>query len=168
MCCLKLAHVRHILCTVNISGWTWINDDAALTVEWSLSCLNRKHRTAVSSQQSADSRPQGLVLLSAHCLILISVEQAMFRLLGWLSVLTARVDWHRACIARGQVKVHVMGDNVMRYTDVHSQTDILMLIGSFYNNNNNNNNNIYLLQLSFYPVAVVILHVNKTWNRLLN
>jgi len=27
--------------------------------------------------------------------------------------------------------------------------------------NNNNNNNIYLLQLGCYPVAVVILHVNK-------
>jgi len=26
----------------------------------------------------------------------------------------------------------------------------------------NNNNNIYLLQLGYYPVAVVILHVNKT------
>jgi len=26
---------------------------------------------------------------------------------------------------------------------------------------------IYLLQLGFYPVAVVILHVNKTWNWLL-
>jgi len=30
------------------------------------------------------------------------------------------------------------------------------------NNNNNNNNNIYLLQLGCYPVAVAILHVNKT------
>jgi len=30
------------------------------------------------------------------------------------------------------------------------------------NNNNNNNNNIYLLQLGCHPVAVVILHVNKT------
>jgi len=29
-------------------------------------------------------------------------------------------------------------------------------------NNNNNNNNIYLLQLGCYPVAVVILHANKT------
>ena len=29
------------------------------------------------------------------------------------------------------------------------------------------NNNIYLLQLGCYPVAVVILHVNKTWNWLL-
>jgi len=28
----------------------------------------------------------------------------------------------------------------------------------------NNNNNIYLLQLGCYPVAVVILHVHKTWN----
>jgi len=28
-------------------------------------------------------------------------------------------------------------------------------------------NNIYLLQLGCYPVAVVILHVNKTWNLLL-
>jgi len=28
--------------------------------------------------------------------------------------------------------------------------------------NNNNNNNIYLLQLGCYPMAVVILHVNKT------
>ena len=27
---------------------------------------------------------------------------------------------------------------------------------------NNNNNNIYLLQLGCHPVAVVILHVNKT------
>ena len=30
-----------------------------------------------------------------------------------------------------------------------------------------NNNNIYLLQLGCYPVAVVILHVNKTRNWLL-
>jgi len=30
-----------------------------------------------------------------------------------------------------------------------------------------NNINIYLLQLGRYPVAVVILHVNKTLNRLL-
>jgi len=29
-------------------------------------------------------------------------------------------------------------------------------------NNNKNNSNIYLLQLGCYPVAVVILHVNKT------
>ena len=34
-------------------------------------------------------------------------------------------------------------------------------------NNNNNNNNIYLLRLVCYPVAVVILHVHKTWNWLL-
>jgi len=27
---------------------------------------------------------------------------------------------------------------------------------------NNNNNNIYLLQFGCHPVAVVILHVNKT------
>ena len=33
--------------------------------------------------------------------------------------------------------------------------------------NNDNNNNIYLLQLGCHPVTVVILHVNKTWNRLL-
>jgi len=32
---------------------------------------------------------------------------------------------------------------------------------------NNNNNNIYLLQLGCNPVAVVILHVYKTWNWLL-
>ena len=31
-----------------------------------------------------------------------------------------------------------------------------------FNNNNNNNNNIYLLQLGCYPMAVVILNVNKT------
>ena len=31
----------------------------------------------------------------------------------------------------------------------------------------NNNNNIYVLQLGFYPLVVVILHVNKTWNWLL-
>ena len=30
------------------------------------------------------------------------------------------------------------------------------------NNYNSNNNNIYLLQLGCHPVAVVILHVNKT------
>jgi len=39
-------------------------------------------------------------------------------------------------------------------------------LGCSYNNNNNNNN-IYLLQLGCHPVAVVILHVNKTWNWLL-
>jgi len=46
----------------------------------------------------------------------------------------------------------------MQYSEV--------LIGSVkqsgYNNSNNNNNNIYLLQLGCYPVAVVILHVNRT------
>ena len=35
-------------------------------------------------------------------------------------------------------------------------------IGQVYNNNNNNNNN--LLQLGCHPVAVIILHVYKTWN----
>jgi len=33
------------------------------------------------------------------------------------------------------------------------------------NDDNNNNNN--LLQLGCHPVAVVILHVHKIWNRLL-
>ena len=28
--------------------------------------------------------------------------------------------------------------------------------------NNNYNNNIYLLQLGWYPVVLIILHVNKT------
>ena len=36
---------------------------------------------------------------------------------------------------------------------------------NIYINNNNNNNN--KLQLCCHPVAVVILHVNKTWNWLL-
>jgi len=35
------------------------------------------------------------------------------------------------------------------------------------NNNNNNNNNNNKLQSGCHPVAVVILHVNKTYNRLL-
>ena len=41
---------------------------------------------------------------------------------------------------------------------------------TIYNNNNNNNNNYYyyyLLQLGCNPVAVVMLHVYKTWNWLL-
>jgi len=36
---LKLAHVRHLLCSANISGLACISDVAALTVERSLSCL---------------------------------------------------------------------------------------------------------------------------------
>ena len=40
---------------------------------------------------------------------------------------------------------------------------IPLCAGSFWNNCGiNNNNNYYLLQLVCYPVAVVILHVNKT------
>jgi len=35
----------------------------------------------------------------------------------------------------------------------------LQSTAEFYNNDNSN---IYLLQLGYYPVAVVILHVNKT------
>jgi len=35
------------------------------------------------------------------------------------------------------------------------------------NNKKTYNNNIYLLQLGCYPMAVVILHVYKTWNWLL-
>jgi len=36
------------------------------------------------------------------------------------------------------------------------------------NNNNNNNNNIYLFTaIGLLPVAVVILHIHKTWNWLL-
>jgi len=34
-------------------------------------------------------------------------------------------------------------------------------------NDNSNSNSIYLLQLGFHPVVVVILYVNKTWNWLL-
>ena len=52
----------------------------------------------------------------------------------------------------------------------HLQTAFCLLMLGYvlavvYNNNNNNNNNnnpTYLLQLGCYPVAVVILHVNKT------
>ena len=49
---------------------------------------------------------------------------------------------------------------------------VLSIVPSFIFNNNNNNNNyyyyyIYLLQFGCYPVAVVILHVYKTWNWLL-
>ena len=41
---------------------------------------------------------------------------------------------------------------------------IYLFIHSFFHvyNNNNNNYNYYLLKLGYYPVAVVILHVNKT------
>jgi len=50
-------------------------------------------------------------------------------------------------------------------------TVYLLKMGYNYNNNNNNNNYYYyyyyLLQLGCYPVAVVILHVNKTSNWLL-
>ena len=51
--------------------------------------------------------------------------------------------------------------------DTTGMTNLIML----YINNNNNNNYYYyyyyLLQLGCYPVAVVILHVHKTLNRLL-
>jgi len=43
----------------------------------------------------------------------------------------------------------------------------IVLSSPRYNNNNNSNNNIYLLQSDCYPVAVVILHVNRTCNWLL-
>jgi len=48
-------------------------------------------------------------------------------------------------------------------------SEIFVILRRNNNNNNNNNhhNNIYLLQLGCYPVAVVILHVNKTRNWLL-
>ena len=39
---------------------------------------------------------------------------------------------------------------------------LLLLPFKKYNNNNNNNNNNNKLQLVSHPVAVVILHVNKT------
>ena len=41
-------------------------------------------------------------------------------------------------------------------------TDIISCVMIADNNSNNNNNSIYLLQLGCHPVAVVILHVNKT------
>jgi len=44
---------------------------------------------------------------------------------------------------------------------------LLAVTYGLYNNNNNNNNNNNKLQLGCHPVAVVILHVNKTWNWLL-
>ena len=46
------------------------------------------------------------------------------------------------------------GMSFMSYTAIYTDPE--------NNNNNNNNNNIYLLQLGCHPVAVVILHVNKT------
>jgi len=52
------------------------------------------------------------------------------------------------------------------YTNSTYTTDTLTLSLSIYIYNNNNNN-IYLLQLGCHPVAVVILHVKKTWNWLL-
>jgi len=46
----------------------------------------------------------------------------------------------------------------------HHQLKSVSIFSTTFNNNNNNNNNIYLLQLCCYPVAVVILHLHKTWN----
>ena len=40
-------------------------------------------------------------------------------------------------------------------------TSVPVIFEPHCNNNNNNNNNNNLLQLGCYPVAVVILHVNK-------
>ena len=61
--------------------------------------------------------------------------------------------------------MHV-GDKNQSLTGVWEYTVITVcsenLRNNEYNNNNNNNNSIYLLKLGCYPVAVVVLHVNKT------
>jgi len=44
---------------------------------------------------------------------------------------------------------------------------LFLVLVNFKTDANNNNNNIYLLQSDCHPVAVVILHVYRTWNWLL-
>ena len=44
---------------------------------------------------------------------------------------------------------------------------LVLTLSGYYNNNNNYYYYYYLLQLGCHPVAVVILHVNKTLNWLL-
>jgi len=58
-------------------------------------------------------------------------------------------DWNgqrTAATGQGIVRMFAFRDEILRHEI----------------NNNNNNNNIYLLQFGCHPVAVVILHVNKT------
>jgi len=62
--------------------------------------------------------------------------------LGRTSV--GRVIWHHYCV------------NILKIRSVQ--------IDQFYYEFYFDYNNIYLLQLGCHPVAVVILHVNKTWN----
>ena len=81
---------------------------------------------------------------------------------------TACVEVHSAVLAF--VLVVIVWRNVWRlYSDVkvkmrHSFSRSLTTCDA---NINNNNNNIYLLQLGCHPVAVVILHIYKTWNWLI-
>jgi len=49
-----------------------------------------------------------------------------------------------------------------QHTRVNKERNVLRRVKK--ESNCINNNNIYLLQLGCYPVAVVILHVYKTWN----
>jgi len=51
---------------------------------------------------------------------------------------------------------------VIKRPTMSDENNIQLCSGSIKYNNNNNNNNIYLLQFGYQPVAVVILHVNKT------
>jgi len=56
----------------------------------------------------------------------------------------------------------VQGKNAEENTNGRKRKDVAGTGKKIAGENNNNNNNIYLLQLVCYPVAVVILHVNKT------
>ena len=54
--------------------------------------------------------------------------------------------------------------NMNNQLKIRDMCQSVLQLNPAVNNNNNNNNNkyYYLLQLGCYPVAVVILHVNKT------
>jgi len=59
-------------------------------------------------------------------------------------------------------QIHAATFVIVRGNKCENNFDIMkfQICAVFYYNNNNNN--IYLLQLGCHPVAVVILHVNKT------
>ena len=64
-----------------------------------------------------------------------------------------------------------MTEHIYKWASVDLPYAYEMLSNNDDNNNNNNNYYYYyyyyLLQLGCHPVAVVILHVYKTWNWLL-
>ena len=92
------------------------------------------------------------------CALLCEVTRRLIQRGGF----TSPINWGKIELSRIQFLSTKKSIHIQEMRRGDDEVHHFGSLPCYHNNNNNNNNNNNKLQLGCHPVAVVILHVNKT------